>query len=146
MTVVIGPPGSVDVPGKRVFLGGAIDLGAAPDWQADVIRALAGHDDLVLLNPRRPDFDPAELDQQIRWELHALEAADLILMWFPAGSSAPISLLETGLHLRSGKLVVGADQTYSRRRNLEITAEVYGTSVRDRLDELVEEVVRLVAR
>ncbi|MEV4537725.1 nucleoside 2-deoxyribosyltransferase domain-containing protein [Asanoa sp. NPDC049518] len=142
MTVVIGPPDPIDVPGKRVFLGGAIDLGAAPDWQADVVRALAGHDGLVLLNPRRPEFDLADLDHQIRWELHALEAADLILMWFPAGSSAPISLLETGLHLRSGRLVLGADETYGRRRNLEITAEVYGVPLRNRLDQLLEDVVR----
>lgn len=144
MTLVIGPPDPVDVPGKRVFLGGAIDMGAAPNWQADVVRALAGWDDLVLLNPRRPDFDVSTLDEQIRWELRALEAADLILMWFPARTSAPISLLETGLHLRSGKLLLGADETYSRRRNLEITAEVYGTPLRSRLDQLVEEVVKLV--
>lgn len=45
-----------------VFLAGSIEMGAAVDWQADVIARLEAWPDserLVVLNPRRPDWDPS---------------------------------------------------------------------------------------
>jgi hypothetical protein len=45
-------PAAHDKP--RIFLGGSIDIGSAPDWQADMIRALAD-ERLVVLNPRWAD-------------------------------------------------------------------------------------------
>ncbi len=53
---------------------------------------------IVLLNPRRAYFDESTLDKQIHWELVAMEAADLLLMWFPRDAKTPIALLETGLY------------------------------------------------
>ena len=134
---MITAPNGFDVPGLRVFLGGAIDAGEAPDWQADVAQALAGRKGLVLLNPRRPTLDPAELDDQITWELAALDAAHIIMMWFPANTVAPIALLETGLYLASGKIVIGAAEGYWRRRNLELVAVRHGVPLLDRLADLV---------
>lgn len=125
MTTVITAPESVDVPGYRVFLAGAIDMGAAEDWQAKVIETLKDYDDLVLINPRRAAFTPDTLDGQIHWELDALEKADLIFMWLPSSSKAPISFFEAGLYWKSGKLIVGAGSQFYRRRNLEISAERY---------------------
>ncbi|EZP84448.1 hypothetical protein BV97_00199 [Novosphingobium resinovorum] len=57
--VIVSPtplPSSHDRP--RVFLGGSIEMGVARDWQADLIAALADQP-AILLNPRRPDWDPA---------------------------------------------------------------------------------------
>ncbi|GGM24882.1 nucleoside 2-deoxyribosyltransferase domain-containing protein [Dactylosporangium sucinum] len=138
MTVVITAPQDWRIPGYRVFLAGAIDSGSAVDWQAEVVAALAGRPGLVLLNPRRADYATAQLDEQIAWELDALEAADRILMWFPAGSVAPVSMLETGLYLRSGKLLLGADPGFARRRNLELTAARFGVVVHDALPGLIK--------
>jgi hypothetical protein len=117
----------------RVFLGGSIDMGHAPDWQKDMIAALA-QDDVDILNPRRPDWNPAwrpqadepEFRRQVEWELAALESADVIVLYLAPGSQSPISLLEMGLHARSGKLIVLCPPGFWRKGNVDITAERYG--------------------
>ena len=97
---------------------------------------------MVLISPRRPEFTPDMEDEQIKWELDALEKADLIMMWFPAAAKAPVSFLETGLYMSSGKLVIGVEQGFYRQRNLELTCGYYGIPIWNSLDELVEEVTR----
>jgi hypothetical protein len=144
MTVVITAPASVEKPGFRVFLAGAIDMGMAEAWQEKVIAMLQGVHDLVLINPRRAEFTPDTLDEQIDWELDGLEKADLILMWLPSESKAPISLFEAGLYWKSGKLRIGAGPGFYRRRNLEITARRYGVRLYDDLHILVQSLRRQI--
>jgi hypothetical protein len=142
MTIVVTAPEQWSMPAVlRLYLAGAIDLGCAPDWQSEVIRALGDLPGLVVLNPRRPTFDPSRLDEQIRWELDALAAADLILLWLPATASAPVSLLEAGLYMSSGKLVVGVEPAYQRQRNIELTAQRYGVPIHGTLDALTQHAV-----
>lgn len=141
MTTIITAPENVDVPGFRLFLAGAIDMGAAEDWQAEVILKMEHQPNLVILNPRRAQFTADTLDGQIRWELDALEKADVILMWLPSSSKAPISLFEAGLYWKSGKLIIGAGPEFYRRRNLEITAHRYGVGLHDRLGTAAGEVL-----
>lgn len=127
----------------RLFLGGSIDMGGAPDWQAAMTRAL-GDMDVVILNPRRPDWNTAwkpeasepEFRRQVEWELAALEASDVIVMYFAPGTQSPISLLEMGLHARTGKLIVLAPAGFWRKGNVDITAEAYGVHQVQNMDEL----------
>src|SRR3546814_20234210 len=49
----------------RIFLSGSIDMGRAADWQADLIRTL-GDPDVVILNPRRPDWNPEGRSEERR--------------------------------------------------------------------------------
>lgn len=131
--------------GYQVFLAGAIDMGKAVDWQAQVIDMLQDCRNMSIYNPRRKEaFTPDMLDEQIKWELKRLDAADRIFMWFPRESLAPISFFEAGLFWNSDKLIVGAEQGFYRRRNLEITMQHYlgdvGT-VYDNLDDMVNELM-----
>jgi hypothetical protein len=144
MTRVITAPDLIipDEMPNRVFLAGAIDMGAAVDWQAWIIERLQGWENLTLLNPRHVEFTPDTLDEQINWELRALDSAHRIFLWFPVNAKAPISFFEAGLYWRSGKLIVGAEHGFYRRRNLELTARYYGTELWGTLDEMKRELVR----
>jgi hypothetical protein len=142
MTTIITAPDPLPAGGFKIYLAGAIDMGQAIDWQAQVIDALAGMPGLVLINPRRAQFTPDMETEQIQWELEALERADVILMWFPAGSKAPISFFEAGLYLRSGKLLIGAEAGFYRRCNLELTCERYGVRLVDDLRLLISQCQR----
>ncbi len=153
-TVVTSPqalPAAHDRP--RVFLGGSIDMGKAVDWQAQVIAALADQD-VVILNPRRPDWNPAwkpvadepEFRRQVEWELAALESADVIVLYLTPGSQSPISLLEMGLHARSGKLVVLCPEGFWRKGNVDITGEKYGIKQVESLEALIAEVKARVGK
>lgn len=133
LTVTSPAPLPANDPRPTVFLAGSIDNGRASDWQAEVSAALANAG-VILLNPRRADWNPAwqadagepEFVAQVRWELQALEQADIVLMYFAPGSQSPVTLLEMGLYARSGKLLVAAPDGYWRKGNVDITADHYG--------------------
>lgn len=134
-----------------IFLGGSIDMGSAPDWQRDIVRRLKDLD-VMFLNPRRDDWNTAwraEADdpnfrQQVRWELAALEASDVIIMYLAPKSQSPISLLELGLYARSGKLVLFCPPGFWRKGNVDLTASFYGIEQVSSTDDLVAAVRRRV--
>ncbi|HEX7653547.1 MAG TPA: nucleoside 2-deoxyribosyltransferase domain-containing protein [Verrucomicrobiae bacterium] len=127
------------LPRPVVFLAGSIDDGQAQNWQTAFGESFAA-DSLVLLNPRRSVWpgvtEPVALQQQIDWELHGLERADVIAMYITAESKAPVSLLEFGLWARSGKLVVACEPGYWRRENLAATCARYHVPLVTNLTEL----------
>ncbi len=104
------PPG---IERKSVFLAGSIDMGTAIDWQADLTKALSDLE-IKVYNPRRPNWDSTWTQEitfdpfrkQVEWELGNLERVDVIAMYLPEASKAPISLLELGLFASSGRLIV----------------------------------------
>ncbi|MFV0625359.1 nucleoside 2-deoxyribosyltransferase domain-containing protein [Sphingomonas sp. ac-8] len=136
----------------RIFLAGSIDMGKASDWQAEFVAALADLD-VTILNPRRADWNPAwkpeagnpQFREQVEWELRALEAADVIVLYLAPGTQSPVSLLEMGLHARSGKLVLLCPPGFWRKGNVDITAELYGVQQVDTMAALVAEVRRRAA-
>ena len=127
MTPIL-PPNPIPQEAQRpwVFLAGAIDQGRAEPWQDVVIQYLQDRPGTVL-NPRREawdatwrqDLEDPRFAEQVTWELDALEAADAIMCWLPAGSQAPISLQELGLHARRGRLVVGCPPGFHRHGNVD---------------------------
>ncbi|XXY54885.1 nucleoside 2-deoxyribosyltransferase domain-containing protein [Sorangium sp. So ce269] len=132
MIEVLAPRPFEGATGPRLFLAGSIDNGQAEMWQASVAQALADLD-VVILNPRRERWEPdwaQSLDnpsfvEQVEWELRGLEEADVILMYFAAGSKAPISLLELGLFGRSGKMHVVCPEGFWRKGNVDVVCERY---------------------
>ncbi len=134
-----------------VFMGGTIDMGASVDWQAELVKKL-GDLEVVFLNPRRPDWNPAwrpeasdpNFRQQVQWELAALEAADVIVMYLAPKSQSPVSLLELGLHARSGKLIVLCPEGFWRKGNVDLTAARYGVEQVGSMDVLAAAVRRRV--
>ncbi|TVQ82905.1 MAG: hypothetical protein EA357_08060 [Micavibrio sp.] len=118
-----------------VFLGGSIEMGAAERWQ-DALADDLQNEDVLLLNPRRTDWDASwkqSMDQpqfrgQVEWELQALEDADLILLYLQPGTKSPISLLELGLYAKSApeKLLVCCPDGFWRKGNVDIVCARYG--------------------
>jgi len=125
-----------------MFLAGAIDMGAAVDWQAYVIEQLQGIDNLSILNPRREVFKPEMEAPQIKWELNALHRSDLIFLWLPKDAKAPISLLEFGLFVTGRKphLLVGVEPGFYREMNVRMTCDYMNTDCYSTLDGMIYEV------
>ena len=127
-----------------VFLAGSIEMGKAVDFQRMIIEA-ADHIPYIFYNPRRADWNSAwqqvkenkDFRQQVEWELDALEAADVILMYFDPKTISPISLLELGIFSHSKKLIVCCPEGYFRKGNIDIVCEKYGIPQVDTLEELV---------
>jgi len=130
----------------KIFLGGSIDMGKSENWQANIEKQLSNYNAIVL-NPRRDDWNkewkPISTDKnfrkQVEWELSALEAADIIVMYFAPGSQSPISLLEFGLYAKTGKLIVLCPEGFWRKGNVDIVSEKYNIATVNTFDELIAE-------
>lgn len=132
----------------RIFLAGSIEMGKAEQWQRQVVDAMADVDNVVILNPRRDDWDSSweqratneQFFEQVSWELDMLDAADIIVMYFAPETMSPISLLELGLYAKSGKLKVCCPNGFWRRGNVEVVCQRYSIPLFSDLEELLASV------
>lgn len=135
---------------KRVFLAGSIEMGQAEQWQERVVHALSDAGDLVILNPRRDDWDSnwrqragdPRFSEQVSWELDMLDAADIVVMYLAPGTQSPVSLLELGLCARSGKLLVCCPAGFWRRGNVEMVCARHQIPLFDTLEDLLADLRR----
>ena len=134
------PENSYDTP--SVFLAGGIT--GCEDWQAHVRRRMAD-DRVVLLNPRRADFDVTRGDsaaQQIAWEWRHLHdpRTTATLFWFAPDAVQPIALFELGGALAGRRrIVVGTHPSYPRRLDVVLQAGHFDPDlvVHDDLDDVI---------
>lgn len=128
-----------------IFLAGTIDMGNSADWQYALYEEFTRMEGrYILFNPRQEHWDasrPGEMDYQVRWELEHLEKADIIIMYIAGGSKSPISLLETGLHARSGKMHVICEEDFYRFDNVRITCDFYDIPLHTSMDDFRTEVL-----
>lgn len=106
-----------------LFLGGGISN--CIDWQSEVVEELSYQDDdLVVINPRRSNFDifnTADAIKQIEWEHRHIAIANYMFFWFPYETLCPITLFEYGKCLALKKpIFVGCHPDYTRRLDLEV--------------------------
>lgn len=129
---------------RSVFLAGSIEMGMAEDWQTKLTKSFhdAGFD---VFNPRRDDWDSSwtqdfenpQFFQQVTWELNALEHSDLIILYFDKNTKSPISLLELGIHAKSGKLRVICPEGFWRKGNVDIVCQFYNIPLYTNFDTLL---------
>lgn len=145
MATVLKPPTPLPptLSQPSVFLAGSIEMGRAELWQ-DAVAAALRDELLIILNPRRDDWDASweqssanpQFVAQVTWELDAQERADLIAMYFAPETYAPITLLELGLFAASGKLLVCCPPGYWRKGNVDVVCARYGIPQLPTLTEL----------
>lgn len=128
-----------------LFLGGSIDMGAAELWQDRLAQDLEDYDSIVILNPRRDDWDSSwvqdptpgtQFHEQVSWELQHQSDADLIVYYFAADSKAPITLLELGLFGGSNVLVCCPREFY-RYGNVKMVCEAFSIDFVETYDQMV---------
>lgn len=131
-------------PRVKIFLAGSIEMGKAEDWQTRITKGLE-FEDCIILNPRRDDWDSTweqkitndKFYEQVNWELDALDAADIIAMYFDPSTKSPISLLELGLFARTKKLIVCCPEPFWRKGNVDIVCERYGIPLVETIEDLL---------
>lgn len=126
----------------KIFLAGTIDMGNSRDWQTEIHdRFSEMNGRYILFNPRQENWDatrPGEMDYQVKWELDHLEDADMIIMYILGTSKSPISLLEMGLHAKSGKMYVICEKDFYRYDNVRITCDYYEVPLYNDLESFLD--------
>lgn len=149
MAKIIKAPAFIDKSSYRfsVFLAGSIEMGTAEQWQSKIEEGLNSLD-IVVLNPRRDDWDSSwvqsidddKFRQQVEWELDALSQADIIAMYFDPATKSPITLLEFGLYAKDEKLIVCCPEGYWRKGNVDVVCKRFGILHVNSLGELMIEI------
>ena len=139
-----------------VFLAGSIEMGKAIQWQEHLTRELRDLE-ITVCNPRRGQWstnqNPKESDNlfkhQVEWELAALEAVDVIIFFFDKNTLSPVTMLELGLWVQGGKVVVCCHKDFWKSGNIHHVCKKYNVPyvkdyadiiplVRKRLDDARE--------
>jgi hypothetical protein len=125
MKLLTAPNRLKDYDCRSLFLAGSIDNGAAINWQPQIISALE-ETDFLIFNPRRSDWDPKEISDQVRWELDHILQATHVLFFFAKDSLAPISIGELyfliGKNNIDKKIYVVIEDGFWRADNLIVTS------------------------
>lgn len=126
-----------------LFLAGGITN--CWNWHEKFVEGLS-NTDIVLLNPKRDDFDinnKGMSEAQIRWEYNHLRLADMVSFWFTADTLQPITLFELGSLLSSYKrLFVGCDPNYARVFDVEMQLRLRRPDiiVRSTIEDVIKEI------
>jgi hypothetical protein len=134
-----------------IFLAGSIENGKAEDWQEKLSNSLRCFDSIVVLNPRRknwnPDLDGKELRKQIVWEQEGIRVSDLVVFYLDPTTKSPISLLELGQCLGSSKrVIVFCPPTFFRYTNVDVTCARYGVKPHSDYQAFVADIVTHISR
>lgn len=125
-----------------IFLAGTIDMGNSENWQAALVETFSSSEGrYILYNPRRDTFTstPEEMEYQVNWELDHLEKSQIIIMNILGSSNSPVTLLEMGLFMKSGKLLVACEPDYYRHANVLLTCARYNVPLYPSLQSLIQE-------
>lgn len=124
-----------------------------PRWQLDLLKLLRDAPErLVILDPRRENFDTSDFDEQVEWEFSAIEMAHGMSFWFPAESVCPIALFELGqATMCEDNLFVGCDPAYPRRNDVVKQLSLcrrngFEVQVRDSLGDLSKDILKWCER
>ncbi len=140
--VIYAPKDISKLDKMSIFLAGTIGIdGGSPDWQKDITEKWDKFD-VTFLNPRRPDWDENfgsdEVIKQVKWELDAMDKADVIIVNILDDSKSPITIAETYRHAGSRKLFVACSDKFYRYDNIKAVCEHYESALFDSWEELCE--------
>jgi hypothetical protein len=163
--IQLKPPGPLPQPAthkivpRSIFLAGSIEMGKAVDWQTQVTTHVQNHfgsaaRDYFIFNPRRDAWDSSwkqsidnpQFNEQVTWELDALDRAQVILMYLDPATKAPVSMLELGLHAASGKMIVCCPEGFWRRGNIEIVCKRFSIPLLTALNPSMDLVISRLDR
>lgn len=121
--------------GRTIFLAGPTSPTGEPDWRETLVAYFKDHA-ITFFNPKRDDWDGTWREdysdsrwvEQVEWELDMQDKAEIVIVLFHSVSLAPISLMELGLAVRSGKAIVCALDGYSKKGNVEAVCKRYGAT------------------
>lgn len=148
--MILQPPSNINfIPRQalRVFLAGSIEMDTACRWQDEAAERLSKLG-FVVFNPRRKDwdsswsqtFEDANFYQQVNWELDAIDAADLVIVYFDPKTKSPITLLELGYLIGRKTLSVAVicPEGFWRKGNVDIICHREGINQFKTIDEAIE--------
>lgn len=138
MGVIYFPPSEIKEKDRvkyTVFLAGSIEMGVAYDWQSELSTDLETIPDLMVLNPRRKEWDNSwkqdiknpKFREQVDWELDGIKMADTCIFYLDPKTKSPITLMELGKYSEmirlEKKMIICCPEGFYRKGNVDIVVD-----------------------
>lgn len=132
----------------KVFLAGSIEMGSAEPWQDALLMELEPYE-IDVYNPRRKEWDSSwvqsitnpQFNEQVNWEIDAIEDADLVVFYFDPKTKSPITLMELGLvAYRHVRVIVCCPDGFWRKGNVEVVCSRMGEKCHNSFTEFVADI------
>ena len=141
--IVYKPPARPNIDRPSVILYGSIEPNPINDWQTNLATSLSDLS-IAIINPRCDawdstwveDISDSRFKQQVEWEMDHARIADVIAFYFKPDTLTPITLLELGMYVGTGKAVVCCPEGFYKRGNVQIVCRRYGVELLGSLKEL----------
>ena len=146
---VLNPPHLPDNERPSIFLAGSIQMGTPGPWQKDLMARLKDFP-ITIVNPHYegPDWELHKHDPQstahMKWELQCQERVDVIAMYLEPGTYSPDTLVELGLFVSTGKLIVCCPGEFFRQGKVEVICEQHNVPCTEDWDTFVKQVIKKV--
>jgi nucleoside 2-deoxyribosyltransferase len=148
MRIIHAPKSFEEVFEPIILLAGSIEMGKAEQWQnalTDWATDTNLFTNVTFLNPRRPDGNSSWIQskdnppfaEQVNWELHGIQNADLIVFYFDPATKSPITLMELGLAIGLHKeVIICCPSGFWRKGNVDVLCERAGLEVLESFEQL----------
>ncbi|MFC4633422.1 nucleoside 2-deoxyribosyltransferase domain-containing protein [Dokdonia ponticola] len=118
------------------FLAGSMDDKLTTPWREEVMHILAKDTHFFdPTNKKHNSLSKKEMKRHVEWELDALSISDKILLNFLPDALSPISLVELGLYVASGKLIVICPKGFYKSGYVYTLCEKYKTPIFENLTQ-----------
>lgn len=125
-----------------IFLAGSMPVGGESNWRRVVVDALG--DQYQLFDPTHPNHDKlndSDMREHIKWEWEALKRSDYVLFNFLPNATSPISLLELGMYISSGKAIVVCPKEFYKWQYIDALCQETNTPIYSTLHEALNNTI-----
>lgn len=125
-----------------IFLAGSMPTHGTANWRKQVEEVAGNH--YQLFDPTHPNHDQlndADMLKHIQWEWKGLKMADKILFNFLPNAKSPISLIELGMSISSGKAIVVCPKEFYKWQYIDALCKETSTPIFSTLDEALNTII-----
>lgn len=127
-----------------IFLAWSIEQGKAEKWQ-QIVETWLSDKDVVILNPRRDDWNPSwkedinneEFTRQVNWELDGLDKSKIAIFYFDPATKSPVTMYELGLCTNKWNLIVCCPDWFHKKWNIDIVCRRNNIQEATNLEDLI---------
>lgn len=136
--------------GHKVFLAGPTPRSlSVKSWRPLMAKKLreAGYEGHILMPEKENPEEGYDYDLQVDWEDKGLNQSDLILFWVPRNLGTMPGFttnIEFGQYMNSGRVVLGHPKNAEKMRYMIHKAEKHSIPYYNKMDEMVEYVLKQV--
>jgi len=130
---------TINIEKPSLFLAGSMDIKGQTNWRERATEQFQAY--YHIFDPthtNHSNLNDTEMSKHIKWEWEALNRSDLILLNFTAQAKSPMSLLELGMYISSGKIVVVCPKEFYQAHYINTLCTEHKVPIFESIDDILQ--------